>query len=271
MKRILLLLCITCTLPAFSQLNEAGVFVGGSYYIGDLNPYAHYRQTHFAAGGLYRINFNKRFSLRLSANYGKVSGADSLSSSDYQTTRNLSFRSHIIELGPILEMNFVPYLPGDMKNHFASAYLFVGLTYFHMSPQAMLNDRWYQLQPLGTEGQGSSLNDRRQYSLNQLSIPLGIGFKMNVTKRISLSFEYGIRKTFTDYLDDVSGKYVNPLRLREENGVLSSLLSDRSGASDLSLKDGTPRGNSNSKDWYSFSGIILTFVLGNDNGCPKWK
>lgn len=255
---------------AHAQL-EVGVMGGVSYYNGDLNPYKPFFQPH-AAGSLFlRNNLNKRFALRFSATYGMVTGADSLSTNPNLATRNLNFRSRIIEIGPIIEMNFVKFSLGRIDQETASMYLFTGLTYFKMNPQAQFNDEWFDLQSLGTEGQGTSLSSEKEYSLNQLSIPLGIGLKGNVSKRICIGLEFGIRKTFTDYLDDVSGYYVDPVQLASENGPLSAYFSNQSTESGTGQTSGTLRGNPNTKDWYTFAGLTLSVRLGKTNKCYSFS
>ena len=270
-KKLVLFFLLLSTLSYSQRSSEIGVFAGMSYYIGDLNPYKHFDQPHFSGGILFRRNLNKRFTFRFSGTYGTVSGADSLSTNPNTVSRNLNFRSRIIEIGPIIELNFVKYAPGNTEKDPATMYLFTGFTFFHMNPQATLNGEYYDLQILGTEGQGSSLNSKGQYKLNQLSIPLGIGIKGNLTKRICVSLEYGIRKTFTDYIDDVSGNYVDPTLLSQENGVLSSYFANQNTSTDPSLIAGTPRGNPKTKDWYSFSGVMLTIKLGKPGTCDNFK
>ena len=140
-----------------------------------------------------------------------------------------------------------------------SPYFFYEIAYFQMNPIAELNGNDVELQQLGTEGQGTSLSDKRPYRLNQISIPLGVGIKFNLRKRLAISIEYGIRKTFTDYLDDVSGDYVDPVALSAFNGPLAGELSDP-GLNNNGLSNiGFNRGNSSTKDWYSFYGIMITF------------
>lgn len=254
--------------------HEIGGWLGGSYYLGEFNPYKQYNNTHFAGGLLYRHNINKRIALRLGVSYGMVHGNDSESNIEANVNRNLSFRSKIIEVGPILELNFVEYEAGRKigRNYYKniiSPYLFMGLNYFKMNPQAALNDDYIDLQALGTEGQGSDLNDKKKYSLNQISIPMGIGVKMSVGARINISLEYGIRKTFTDYLDDVSGKYVDPVALAQLNGPLAATYADQSLSQEgiNGSNEGAMRGNPKHKDWYSFSGLVVTFCLGRTDAC----
>ena len=130
-----------------------------------------------------------------------------------------------------------------------------------MNPTARIGGLTYKLQPLKTEGQ------KKPYSLNQIVIPLGIGVKMNITHHLSLSIEYGIRKTFTDFLDDVSGLYADPVIVQSPTGTEINI-SDRSPNSYNVIPD--QRGNSSDKDWYAVSGIILTYEFFKDVVCPKW-
>lgn len=277
MQKLLILYISLFTLASANAqklANEFGGWVGGAYYLGELNPYKQYDCTHIAGGLLYRKNINKRIALRIHASYGMVSGSDARSSVEANVNRNLSFRSRIFELGPIVEVNFVEYEAGRKigRNYYKniiSPYYFIGLNYFNMNPQAVFGDDFIDLQSLGTEGQGSDLNENKKYSLNQISIPMGFGLKMSVTQRMNISLEYGIRKTFTDYLDDVSGKYVDPIELEQLNGPLAAHYADQSLNSEgiNFSNEGAMRGNPKTKDWYSFSGIIITFCLGRTDAC----
>lgn len=276
MKRIITLFLIYLASVFHAQTPEVGFFIGNTYYIGDLKPYSHLSQQDFVFGGIYRNNLsNNRVAFRLNFLYGKVKGNDFKSGIEQQVKRNLSFKSSIIEIGPVVEVNFFPYIQGQHetnKEGFGTPYFFAGITYMRMNPKAEYEGEWIELQPLSTEGQGTSQNDNKPYSLSQISIPFGIGAKLNISPRIAISLEYGLRKTFTDYLDDVSGLYPNQTLLAQEAGVLSAELSDRSsnpeGLNDSNF--GLQRGNPNNKDWYSFSGMILTFSLVKKTSCPTW-
>lgn len=132
-----------------------------------------------------------------------------------------------------------------------------------MNPTTNYNGNNLELQPLGTEGQGTALNRKNNYSLNQITVPLGVGVKINLKDRLAISLEYGIRKTFTDYIDDVSGNYVDPDQLRAQNGPLAAELSDRR----IDSSEEYNRGNANNKDWYSFYGFMITFNPFKRNIC----
>jgi len=169
----------------------------------------------------------------------------------------------------MLEINFLPYEIGSRRKP-GTPYLFMGISYFKMNPMGQYNDGWVELQSLRTEGQGSDFNSNKPYKLNQISLPVGVGIKVNLTTRIALGIEYGIRKTFTDYLDDVSGNYVHPSILNETSGQLSAEISDPSlnNQGSKSFSNGIARGNANNKDWYAFAGITLSFRLKAYTTCP---
>lgn len=255
----------------FCQKKELGFVGGGMYYLGDLNQLKNFKNTHLTGSLFLRVNHNQRLNMRYMFTYGNVSGYDSGSDNPYNVNRNLSFQSRIIETSGILEINFLPFDPGNKVKYYASPYLLMGMGLFKMNPMAEINGNLFELQPLGTEGQGSELNDKNKYRLTQLTIPLGIGFKGNLTEHLILGFEYVIRKTFTDYLDDVSGNYVDPVLLAKYNGPLSASFADRSINPENINNAGLNRGNSNFKDWYATAGIYLAIKLGRDPKCYDWK
>ncbi|HIP37767.1 MAG TPA: hypothetical protein EYG85_13030 [Crocinitomix sp.] len=243
----------------FRAAFEIGVMGGGSYYIGDLNPNTHFKYSDWAAGLIVRYNLSNRHSFRFTASYANVYGDDAMSNDPYQINRNLSFYTDIIEIAAGFEIDLLKYRINDMK-YPITPYFFYEIAYFRMNPK--VKDEFgdeISLQELGTEGQGTILNSKKQYGLNQISIPLGIGLKFNLKERLAISIEYGIRKTFTDYLDDVSGKYVNPLALQGIKGPLTAQLADQSLNQQSYFTEGLDRGNPRTKDWYSMYGLMITF------------
>lgn len=262
MRHIILIILLCSGWSTFSQSekfrarSEFGFFGGGSYYIGDLNSFKHFVYSKPAFGAIYRYNLGYRASSRFTVSYGNVWAEDGRADDPFQVNRNLSFKSRIIEVAAGFEVNILKYSIASMRNPF-TPYLFYEIAYFRMNPQVDYNGNTIDLQTIGTEGQGTDLTDKNPYSLNQISIPLGIGIKFNLAKRLAMSVEYGIRKTFTDYLDDVSGDYVDPDLLTAENGPLAGELSNRS--LDGANRAGFNRGNASTKDWYVFYGAMITF------------
>ncbi len=86
-----------------------------------------------------------------------------------------------------------------------------GLAYYHFNPQASLNSKWIDLQPLHTEGQGfEEYPTRTNYKLYQFNFPVGVGFRYEVTSNFNFRLEGLFRISNTDYLDDVSTRYIDP-------------------------------------------------------------
>lgn len=251
---------------SYKTSTEIGVYGGGSYYLGDLNLTRHFVDSKPAFGLIYRYNLSLRHSFRVTGFYGGVQASDANSNDPFQLNRNLSFKSKLIEIGVGYELCLGKYTINSMK-YPISPYFFYQLAYTRINPTTDFDGNEVALQPLGTEGQGTSANNKRPYSLNQLTVPLGLGVKITLKKRWAVSFEYGIRKTFTDYLDDVSGNYVSSEILRTENGPLAATLANRS----LNTETTINRGNPNNKDWYVFYGIMLTFKPFQYNICKDIK
>lgn len=263
MKRlfIVLNLGLLAVFPSYSQkrTTEVGVFLGGSFYLGDLNPNGFFKFTQPAIGAMYRYNINNRFSARLTALFGEVEAFDNQSGNSYQQARNLNFRSPIDEISGQFDFNFFEYEIGNPKYNF-SPYIFGGFGFFRMNPQGEINGQWVDLQPLHTEGQGTRFNPDAPYHLIQPCIPFGIGIKVTVFKALCLSIEWGLRKTFTGYIDDVNGTYPNPGQLAAQQGPNAALALAMSNKSQVPAESliGSERGNGKN-DWYSFAGLIIAF------------
>lgn len=252
---------------------EVGGFLGCSFYIGDLNPNGYFNEfTRVAGGAIVRYNINNRFALRTNLFFGEIDANDAQSTSASQRERNLNFTSAVDELSEVLEFNFREYELGSSKHSF-SPFVFAGLGIFHFNPKGSFGGQWVPLQQLGTEGQGTSANHNAPYKLFQPCIPFGLGLKTNFSKGICLTVEWGMRKTFTGYLDDVYGTYVDPqllLNNRGVNGPMAVNMADKSINTDRSADIGSERGNGKD-DWYSFAGIILSFrIPKHHEKCPSY-
>lgn len=242
---------------------EFGILGGTGYYIGDMNS-THFNNLRVAGGITYRKNFDRRFTFKSSALYTNVYANDEKSNEAIKENRNLKFKSDIIELSGQIEFNFLAYETGNSLYNW-TPFIFTGVSIFNYNPQAEGSDgQWYDLQELGTEGQGTtSFPNRKKYSLTQLSVPFGGGVKIGVSDNFNIIIEYGLRKTFTDYIDDVSTTYVG---IPSEFTNIAIELADQS--IDGPQLAGIARGDETNKDWYSFSGITLSFRLqGKTKGC----
>jgi hypothetical protein len=271
--KVLLSLLIVFSIQVIGQskssVPEIGIIGGGSYYLGDLNPTRHFANTKLAAGLFYRntVNRGDQVCWRIHFNYANVAGDDATSRNEELVQRNLNFKSRIFEFGGAMEFHFLKYEIGSDRRP-GTPYLFIGLNFFKMNPLGQYEGNSIELQTLGTEGQGTDLSNKKQYKLNQLSIPIGFGMKVNLTTRLALGLEYGVRKTFTDYLDDVGGKYVNENDLRVQSGSVSASLSDPSTGSSYG-REGQNRGLSSNKDWYTMFGISLSLRMIKYSTCSR--
>jgi hypothetical protein len=243
--------------------SEGGLTFGAMYYIGDLNTNNHFENSKANLGLIYRYNINPRLAFRTHFSYGNLMANDAKSKNIEQQNRNLSFQTDIYEFASGIEMNFVNYQIGSDK-HRVSPYLFFQMGIFRMNPKTYYNNELIELQPLGTEGQGTELSKATFYKRVQMCLPIGIGLKLSLSKMISFNIEYGFRKTFTDYIDDVSSfRYVDRGVLSSVNGPIVSDLSNRS----LDNNSYGRRGNPTTKDWYFVCNAMLVIKLGNPNKC----
>lgn len=254
--------------PVNAQL-EAGLSVGLSSYQGDLAPNSingSLSQLHFSGGVFGRYNINNFIAAKLAVNYGRVSAEDARASTEQQRLRNLSFRSNVYEGSLTAEFNILGYQPYNFERTF-SPYLFGGISVFHFNPETFFNNEWVRLQPLGTEGQGIA-GFEEPYDLVQIAIPFGLGVKYALNDQWNIGLEIGLRKTFTDFLDDVSGLYGDQALILAENGELAAALNDRTGEiSDevIVRTENSQRGNPERDDTYIIGGVFISYNF-SDNG-----
>jgi hypothetical protein len=250
----------------YKENTEVGFIGGASYYLGDLNT-THFNNSLPFGGIVIRKNIDRRFSYKAELLYLNIAGDDRDDATDtIAINRGLHFRSSVFELSGQIEFNFLPFEAGNALYTW-TPFVYTGLSFFHFNPQAENKDGlWVNLQELGTEGQGStSFPERKKYPLTQLAIPLGGGLKIAVNPSFNIILEYGVRKTFTDYLDDVSKTY--PLTNGGDISDITNATYEMSDPNGTHIS-GDQRGNPDKKDWYSFVGITLSFKLNNQTkGC----
>ncbi len=160
-----------------------------------------------------RIKIQQFFSVKANLIWGMIAGDDKLTTEPFRSSRNLNFRSHIVELSAQIEFNFIREQKGHvyrisgvrgMKHKDKSVYLFAGGGMLYFNPQGQTADgEWHYLEPLHTEGQSG-------YSLITGIISVGGGFRVAINRYWGVGLELGMRKTFSDYLDDVSKNYPDP-------------------------------------------------------------
>jgi hypothetical protein len=204
------------SIAAINCLTDLGGNKGvGKKFVKDLNL----GNTNIAGSISLTAMYEYMLALRLEATFGTITADDKVLAKVAPTTygryeRNLNFKSRITDFMLALEIHPL-YIIGrnneDKEPPLISPYLLAGVGFFSFKPQTKLGNKWVDLQPLSTEGQGfAEYPNRKRYNLNQLNIPLGIGAKYDIGSALSLRAEFVYRKLNTDYLDDVSTEYIDP-------------------------------------------------------------
>jgi hypothetical protein len=276
---------------ALSQGFSFELFGGLANYQGDLRQRIFTFQGSrpaFGIGATYDLNTH--FSFRVAFKRGSLGADDRLNSDSAIYFRNLSFQTHITDIEAVA----VYRLFDDEETRF-NLYAFGGLAGFNFNPYTY--DQYgiqRYLQPLGTEGQGlPGYPQPGLYKLSELSIPMGIGLQYRLSGAISIAWEISFRKTFTDYIDDLSTNYADAFELLFARGPVAADLSYRGDEMILinpnvpfTMPKGAKRGNPGAKDLYYFTGLNLRYSLRgrdakgqgriggpkfrNSAACPKW-
>lgn len=292
--------------------------VGGTLnamnYVGDLDPGSSFvspslRYTRPNLGFTVTYRMAPRISARGTFAWGRIKGNDAVSSSGggddvTRKIRNFNFRSTIWELKGDVIIDLFENRSYSEKRPDYTPYAFIGLAFFHHNPKTNT----------GVDGTGGSwvktqgLNAGETFSLNQISIPLGLGFRYKLAKHLDLAFEIGWRKTFTDYLDGMAENYGDPRAMTPEQRALIFRSSTQQQfaaengnpgyetIADPSNPTGPPlasfvlghggdfvnkdvvngawvsnkRGDPG-KDWYIVSGFHLTYIFPRQVVCPKFR
>ena len=240
----------------------------GTNYFKDLE----WSQTRFAAAVGLRYKLSNYFALKGNATYGRVSGDDALTTETFRHNRNLNFHSDIMELNVNFEGAFQQEQIGHryrlrkvkgLRGYEIYMYGFVGVGIFYFNPKSEIAGQTYELQPLGTEGQGY-VPTREKYSRIQMCIPVGIGFKYTLDRSWGVGLELGLRKTFTDYIDDVSTTYFDFAGYGVPNAAELEAIADPSLGdpnAGAATGPGMQRGDPRDKDSYMFAIFSINYKL----------
>ena len=233
---------------------EVGLNFGPSFFLGDLGGHAgkgtnnlkdlNLNFTKMMKGAFITMYPKKWFGLRLAVDVTYLEGDDATINTTginelWRKQRNLDFKTTVLEGYAAIEL--FPTMLFNQNSEYEPRfrpYVLAGAGVFHFNPKGSLTDAsgnksWYYLHPLRLEGQGMpEYPYSKPYKLTQINIPFGGGLKYYLSDRINLSAEFLYRKTFTDYIDDVSTKYIDPVNytkyLTPSEASLAYKLSDKS-------------------------------------------
>lgn len=260
---------------------EVGINIGPSFFLGDLGGNrgkgtgfvkdVNLSLTKIMKGAFLDVYPNDWLGIRVAAELGELEGNDGIIDTKgvnelWRKQRNLDFKTNISEAYIATEIFPLMLLNSGEENYKPRLrpYGVIGVGVFHFNPQGSLTDAngvktWYDLQPLHTEGEGfPEYPNRKNYALTQVNIPMGFGAKYFVSDRVTLSLEVLHRKTFTDYIDDVSTTYIDPnlfdKYLSPQNAIIARQISDKVYGivtpTVTRYAPGTQRGDPTQKDAY---------------------
>jgi hypothetical protein len=257
LKNLIIIFFLLKIVSVNAQRVDVGVGLGLSNYWGDLAPTIVWTESKPAFNVFARMNFTTTWAITAQISSLQVSGSDK--NFENYKTRNLSFTDNITELSGLVEYNFANFGYGVLDAKI-TGYIFGGLAGFKYTPQTVHNNQTVNLRELKTEGV--------VYGNYSFAIPFGIGAKWIFSKRFSLETNYNIRKTFTDYIDDVSGKYADLNR----SSIRTQQIADRSYEIDgaVAKSVGTMRGSDNYNDWYMTLTTSIVYRLPGRIKCPTF-
>jgi hypothetical protein len=131
-----------------------------------------------------------------------------------------------------------------------------------------LNGNWIRLSPLSTEGQGfPEYPYRKPYKLTQPNLSVGVGLLYEVSALMNARIEIVHRLLKTDYLDDVSTRYIDPSffhqHLDRQLAVVAEALADRKAELNPALRaqPREVRGNPSNNDSYFTIMLKLGLII----------
>jgi Domain of unknown function (DUF6089) len=306
---LFLLFCMAFTRTSNAQdafreyVNQDGWSIGMHVGLADLwgdigtkSMVTHYTNNKYfdkvaVIGGLFgRYSIHPCLAVRLQLGYGTLYATDKWNSAAANTVslqgddayqryaRAQNVKDYIFEGTVLFELNFMRFNP---ESHNAAKrgqpFLALGFTYFHFTPYSTVGNSsaWVAIHDLNLEGQGWGNGYPKQYKLWQPAIPIAFGYKWDLGQHINFGIEYMYRYTFTDYLDGVSGKYVDPAEYQKHmsasDAVTAQQVADKGYYLGLAPKNtaGNLRGNASNKDAYSTITFTLAYKI-NTNTRRWW-
>jgi hypothetical protein len=227
----------------------------GTYYsLKDID----FNSTHIGGSVSYRYRFHPRFATSTMVNAGMLRGSDAFTAEPIRNSRNLSFRSFFMMVSQRFEIIVLTNERVSRKgiiDHNEQLYLIGGIGAMYYNPKANYQGSWVALHDKHTEGQGLN-GGPVQYNRITATIPVGLGFRMGISRLWRIGLEVTYVKTFSDYIDDVSGEYYDPAIIGATYGSNAAYLSNPSTTPEA-YDPGSQRGGKR-KDAFFYVNIMLT-------------
>jgi hypothetical protein len=249
-----------------AQTWEAGLFLGGSNYKGDVAPQLESSETNGAIGLLLRYNAHPHWAFRLAYHRGSLTADER--NYEPHAQRRLSFETSLDEISLVTEFHFVPYGVGIRPKRL-TPYFMVGVSYMGYLPHTFIGDEEFLLVRNPTEGQGRGGPGTEEGS-NQIAFPIGGGLKVSVSRRVDMVLSVSTRILTEDYIDDVSTGYPDPDALNNE---VERILANPSITTNnpVPFVEGKQRGDHfENGDFVYFAGIQFVYKF-SDPACYQFN
>ena len=272
------------------QYNSVGFSLNAMNYFGDVVPVTNFTSLRFGAtrvgaGVSITRRFYPRLSGRFGLSYGRITGDDAKAAdknnpdSGFRYNRNFSFRNDIAEASAVAIFDLIENRNNYLKRPDFVPYVFAGVAGFYSNPKGLVGKNteglsegsYVALADYKTEGQVNA------YGQTQFAIPFGGGIRYRINRNFDASLEVGWRKTFTDYIDDVGGKYADVRTLAAGpqryfgNGITRSITESNGQFPDFTSPASQRGDKGNKTDWYIVTGVTLNYILTPRIKNPKFR
>jgi hypothetical protein len=177
---------------SMAQKIEVGASVGALNYKGDLAPAFNPRFLRPGGSLFFRYNLSRSVTFRAEGLLGSITADDRFARDPFQNARNLSFKTRISEASLITEYNFLNYENRRSAVNW-TPYVFGGIGYMGFRPSPRTGN----------------------YSTSGWVLPYGVGVKYQISRPWNIGLEFGTRKTFTDFLDNLGGESLSANKLEQ--------------------------------------------------------
>ncbi len=211
------------------QAGEIGIHGGGSYYLGEINWRQPFYSPRLNVGGFYKQHINTRLAIKYGGLYTHLQGFDEDSRFRYQKLRDAGFETTLFEIAAQVEYHFLIYELGKTKDNFYTPYVNLGL---------------------------GGCYARESNHVFSVVIPMAVGIKMNLTRRVIIGAEWAYRKTFSDMFDNLTGEDLD--FYAQANVPISS------------TNDVKQHGFMTNDDWYSYAAVTLSYIFSLGTECHAY-
>lgn len=213
MKRLLVIFLFGfLSVVALSQESvDVGIFGGGGTYFGDMANVDFQKSVNPAYGGFLRYNFNPRYGIRFSILNGTIGAEGEFDSDPW------SFNKDVMDISLLFEFNYLKYIVGDKETPW-STFIYGGIG---------MQTYKYNIKTV----EGSEITP---------TLPFGLGFKYNLSKRWGIGLEGGLRKSLSDKLDDLD----DPLSYTNADNIKIEYTDEW-----------------HNNDWTAYAGVHLVYKL----------